>query len=166
MGRQVRGLEPDQWRRAGEILAMLGAKYPIFRERPLKPLAIGIGSHLSQSAAEMNLSEADIHLAMVRLTRSRSYLNAIAEGGARYDLDGEIAGEVKPTEARFAQTIIARRKARDAAIKAGQRSGEECPDAVSKSTATTRPDDGVTRLSAPEGDAAAGPRGDHGDKAA
>lgn len=150
MGWKIRGLDPEQWRRAAETLAVIGERYPIVIQRPMKPLAIGTGDRLSQVAAEMNLTEADIGFAMIRHTRSWPYLKAVAQGGARYSLDGEIEGEVEPSEAHFAQTVIAKRREREAAVEARSGSGRDRADRARDRFEATQGDAGFARV--PEAD--------------
>jgi len=51
---------------------------------------------------------------MVRVTRTSSYLAALARGGHRYDLDGGIAGEVSAQDRKTAAAILTARRAKRA----------------------------------------------------
>lgn len=118
---RVKGLVPEQYAAAGDILELLGARYPVLCAHPMKPLAIGTSDRLSECAAQLGLTHDDIQLAMIRHTRSRSYLASVAQGGARYNLAGKIEGEVDPSQAKAAQIIIDRREMKEAALAAQRR---------------------------------------------
>lgn len=107
-----RTLDRERWTEAGELLAILGARYPVLVARPTKPLAIGTGDRLKVGGAEIGLTEDQVDLAMVRITRTSSYLAALTRGGPRFDLDGEIAGEVSVPDRNIAAKVLAARRAR------------------------------------------------------
>ncbi|OZB20996.1 ProQ/FINO family protein, partial [Acidiphilium sp. 34-64-41] len=94
MAWQWRTLDRDKWNEASELLEIVAARYPVLVARPAKPLAIGTGDRLKTMRAEVGLTEEQADLVLVRVTRTSSYLAALARGGPRYDLEGEIAGEV------------------------------------------------------------------------
>lgn len=123
-----RTLDRERWAEAGELLAILGARYPVLVGRPTKPLAIGTGDRLKVGGAEIGLTEDQVYLAMVRITRTSSYLAALARGGPRYDLDGEIAGEVSAPDRNIAAKVLAARRERRKRNEAVSAAGSEGSD--------------------------------------
>lgn len=123
-----RTLDRERWSEAGELLTVLAARYPVLVERPTKPLAIGTGDRLKVGGAEIGLTEDQVDLAMVRITRTSSYLAALARGGPRYDLDGAIAGEVSAPDRNIAAKVLAARRARRQRNEAMLASGSEGND--------------------------------------
>jgi sRNA-binding protein len=144
MGWQVKTLDPEQYARAGDILERLGTRYPLFCDHPRKPLALGTGERLGDAAAQMGLTRDDIQLALIRHTRSLSYLIAVAQGGARYNLYGEIEGEVDPSQAIAAQSVIDRRREKERAAAVQRRADRaarkaaEVADSAAHETSFTR----------------------------
>jgi ProQ/FINO family. len=112
MAWQWRTLDRDKWNEASELLDIVAARYPVLVARPAKPLAIGTGDRLKTMRAEVGLTEEQADLVLVRVTRTSSYLAALARGGPRYDLEGEIAGEVSEAERKAAGAVLAARRAR------------------------------------------------------
>jgi sRNA-binding protein len=70
------------------------------RWRPHRPLKTGV--HLDLIATDI-LSQHEAWAALRSYAGRRMYLAAVAAGGARIGLDGEIAGEVTPAESAWAQ---------------------------------------------------------------
>ena len=112
MAWQWRTLDRDKWYEASELLDIVAARYPVLVARPAKPLAIGTGDRLKTMRAEVGLTEEQADLVLVRVTRTSSYLAALTRGGPRYDLEGEIAGEVSEAERKAAGAVLAARRAR------------------------------------------------------
>lgn len=73
-----------------------------------KPLKIGIGPEVLALAGVhpmlMDISRKKIRLALAFYTGANAYRKAVAQGGARYGLDGQPAGEVTPEQQEFAKT--------------------------------------------------------------
>jgi sRNA-binding protein len=160
---------------AGDILELLKARYPVLCAHPMKPLAIGTSDRLSECAAQLGLTRDDIQLAMIRHTRSRSYFASVAQGGARYNLAGEIEGEVDPSQAKAAQIIIDRRKMKEAADaarrraeRAAQKAAEEADPVAQEASPIRTPDLGEKKADEPRPaiTAPAVENTDAGDKAA
>jgi sRNA-binding protein len=112
MAWQWRTLDRDKWNEASELLDIVAARYPVLVARPAKPLAIGTGDRLKTMRADVGLTEEQADLVLVRVTRTSSYLAALARGGPRYDIEGEIAGEVSEEERKAAGAVLAARRAR------------------------------------------------------
>ena len=75
-----------------EIVAPLVEHWPeLFDRENRKPLKIGIMGDL---IATERVSKTKLKKAMTAWCRHRKYRTALAEGGARYGLDGQPAGEV------------------------------------------------------------------------
>jgi len=87
----------------------LVTQHPILAER--KPLALQI--HLQIREANPDLTKTQIRRAMWWLVHSKKYLQELAEGGARYNLDGTENGTVSDehqTNARDTLKLIQSRK--------------------------------------------------------
>lgn len=101
---------------------LLAEHYPeLFNLRAPKPLQINIHVSLAEDG---KMSKTKIRRALNFYVQQLSYIKAVAAGGARFGLQGEV-GTVKPEDAEHAKTRVAeieeRRKAkRDARRKAGQ----------------------------------------------
>ncbi len=97
----VSKLEPKQaaaWRRhkARQAVDWLRATWPHLFAGPV-PLAIGAGEEI-RAARPSHISNADIRAAIAKWVNSKPYLKALAKGGDRIGLDGEIAGQVTDGE--------------------------------------------------------------------
>ena len=104
------------------LLDTLCATFPVFQE--CRPLSLGIHKTICERMPDVK--PADLRLAMRVHTASTRYLKALAAGTARYDLDGQPAGEVTEEQrtvaseglkSRFAKAAE-RRKADEQARKA------------------------------------------------
>ncbi|MDD2878354.1 MAG: ProQ/FINO family protein [Acidiphilium sp.] len=113
-----RALVREEWAEASELLGLVAVRYPVLTARPAKPLAIGTSDRLKVGGAEIGLTEDQVNLVMVRLTRALSYLAALARGGPRYDLDGGISGEVSAKERKWAASVLTARRKRRAKAEA------------------------------------------------
>lgn len=75
-----------------ECLTKLAEHFPhLFRPDDPKPLAIGIHKSIRD---DIGLSGAKIRRGLREWTRSVAYLCALAEGGPRYDINGNVDGEI------------------------------------------------------------------------
>ena len=93
---------------AEQTLRMLIEKYPAFaREKPLK---IGIIDDLRAALPDINGTH--LYRAMTLHTNTVSYRRALAQGGPRYDLDGNVAGEVDAAQIAHAAARLARLEGR------------------------------------------------------
>jgi sRNA-binding protein len=73
-----------------------------------KPLKIGLGEEVMALAgvhpALADLSRTPIRRALKVYTGAAAYRKALAKGGPRYGLDGQVTGEVTPEQQTFART--------------------------------------------------------------
>lgn len=100
-------------RRQNPALQQLQALYPqLFGEQP-KPLKRGIFQDL-EAAQPGVFAPADLKLALGIHTRSTRYLNAVAQGMPRHDLDGQVVEQMAPEHVFHALVeVFRRRKPRD-----------------------------------------------------
>lgn len=91
------------------VLLQLAQWYPaLFGERPL-PLKLGIFQDLMDAHAPA-LESAALRTALTQHTRSMRYLNAIASGAQRHDLQGRPVQDVAPEHVLHALLTIHRRR--------------------------------------------------------
>lgn len=84
-----------------EIVAPLTEHWPeLFDRDNRKPLKIGI---IEELIATEKVSKTKLKKAMTAWCRHRKYRAALAEGGSRYGLDGQPAGEVTAEHQAFAK---------------------------------------------------------------
>ena len=84
------------------ILTQLIAISLTFREN--RPLAIGV--HKAINASHPEVDKQALKMTLKRYTASTKYLKAVAAGGARYDLDGNPAGEITPEQQKQANDAL------------------------------------------------------------
>jgi sRNA-binding protein len=124
-------------RTAPNIIDALATIFPLAftadRWRPHRPLKIGI--HLDLIATDI-LSLHEAWAALRSDAGRRMYLAAVAAGGARVGLDGEIAGEGTPAESAWAQKQLDQIDAAavTAAIKAAAAAAQRQAKASAKKT--------------------------------
>ena len=102
-------IKPPSDIRAKELDASLNA-FPIWRER--KPLAVNFERQIFQHVGKYHLS-ASKRVVMKLLewhTANRFYLQAVAEGGKRFNLDGSEADTIQDYEIAHALNKLAKRK--------------------------------------------------------
>lgn len=88
-----------------ECLALLAKEYPdLFRPDDPMPLAIGIHADMR---ADCGLSGAKIRRGLRTWTGSREYLLSLAEGGNRFDINGNVAGEISDAAIEGAREKLA-----------------------------------------------------------
>jgi ProP effector len=102
--------------RRNATLEALSATYPVFRDG--KPLALGI--HKVLLARQPELGKDNIRTALRIHTASTRYLKTLSQAEQRFDLDGQIAGEV--TEEQRAQALT---EVKERLRKANERRKEE-----------------------------------------
>jgi ProP effector len=114
------------------ILA-LAALFPVvFSAEPWRvhrPLKVGIGSDLVERGA---LGAREVNAALKRYVDRLMYQKCLAAGGARVDLEGNVAGEVSREQRCRAARLVARIKAHQQAEKAAAKAGAEGEGAVRK----------------------------------
>jgi hypothetical protein len=85
------------------LLQILAERFPaVFCTTPVKPLGKGIHSQLVAAIGHEFSSDA-IQKALDTYVRWDTYLQALARGGATYNLDGEVVGEVSERTSRRAR---------------------------------------------------------------
>lgn len=91
--------------RAQELDASLNA-FPVWLD--CKPLALGIEKQIFRHIAELHLSASKrvVEKLLYRHTHKPSYLQAVARGGNRWNLDGTEAGEIIQVERDHAAQIL------------------------------------------------------------
>lgn len=92
------------------LLDILKSSFLVFRE--YKPLAVGIHKAIREKLPEVD--ERQLREAMKRHTGSTRYLKGLTEGGDRFDLDANPAGEVTEEQREQAATTIRERFRKDA----------------------------------------------------
>lgn len=84
------GTERDEAQEHAFSLATLKERFPVFKD--FRPLAIGIHKAIRAMLPEVDAGQ--LKLAIKRHVGSTRYLKSISQGGSRFDLDGNPAGEV------------------------------------------------------------------------
>ena len=87
------------------LLDSLCETYPVLRE--CKPLALGIHKAIQARMPEVKADE--LRLAMRIHTASTPYLKALLVGKERFDLDGQVAGEVTDEHRQVADASLQER---------------------------------------------------------
>ncbi len=87
------------------VLETLFSQFAVFRDA--HPLAIGI--HKAIKARLPEIGDAPLRLALKTHTASTKYLKALANGTARFDLEGSATGEVTPEQRQQALDTIKER---------------------------------------------------------
>jgi ProP effector len=114
--------------RRNPLLDVLSADYAVFRD--CLPLALGI--HKTVKERKPDLEAPALRSAMRIHTASTRYLKALVTGKERFDLDGQVAGEVTEEQREVASAALLerfkkaaeRRKAEEQAKKAGLKAEE------------------------------------------
>ena len=109
-----------------EIRDALAALFPnAFSAEPWRvhrPLKVGIGNDL---VARGVLGARELNAALSRYVDRLMYQKCLAAGGARVDLDGNVAGEVSREQRCRAKRLVARFKARQLAEAAAAKAEPE-----------------------------------------
>ena len=98
------------------LLDELVQKFAVFREG--KPLALGI--HTAIVAQMPEASATQLRTALRIHTASTRYLKSLSQGGARFDLEGNPAGEVTAEQKELAANGLKERFRRGAELKREQ----------------------------------------------
>src|SRR4029077_17920485 len=100
-------------------IAALAALFPAaFSAEPWRthrPLKVGIGDEL---VARGVLGAREVNAALKQYVDRLKYQKCLAAGGARFDLEGNLAGEVSTQQRCRASRMVARIKARELAATA------------------------------------------------
>jgi len=112
-------------------IAALAALFPaVFSAEPWRahrPLKVGIGNDL---VARGVLGAREINAALKRYVDRLMYQKCLAAGGARVDLEGNVAGEVSREQRCRAERLVARIKAHQQAETAAAKAETESKEAV------------------------------------
>jgi ProP effector len=112
-------------------IAALAALFPAaFSAEPWqahRPLKVGIGNDL---VARGVLGAPDVNAALKRYVDRLMYQKCLAAGGARVDLEGNVAGEVSNEHRSRAERLVARIEARQLAETAAAKAAAESQKAV------------------------------------
>src|SRR6476659_8308505 len=93
-----------RWKSALRTLQVLKGKYPVFATG--KPLKIGIADDLRAALPDINATH--LQRAVAFHTSSISYQRALTQGGPRFDLDGNVSGEIDAQQIEHAKLKLAR----------------------------------------------------------
>src|SRR5438105_1836297 len=81
------------------------ARFPALLVTPPRPMKIGTFKQVLE-AVSPPLSRHDVSYVLTRHTSSRTYLEALAAGGDRYDAEGQPAGSVSDAHRKHAQLVL------------------------------------------------------------
>jgi sRNA-binding protein len=119
-------------------IAVLAALFPAaFAVEPWqahRPLKVGIGDEL---VARGVLGALEVNAALKEYVDRLMYQKCLAAGGARFDLEGNVAGEVSSGQRYRASRLVARIKARQLAEAAATKAQAESKAAVRRATTRT-----------------------------
>jgi ProP effector len=90
------------------IFAKLCERFPVFEPRqdePHKPLALKIREQIWHRWPDIDRDALSVTLRWY--TQRRMYLLSVIAGGNRYNLDGDAAGEITPSEIEYAKKLLA-----------------------------------------------------------
>jgi ProP effector len=113
------------------LIAELCKRFPVFEPRqnePHRPLALKIREQIWHRWPDVDRDALSVTLRWY--TQRRMYLLSVLAGGNRYNLDGNAAGEITPSEIEYAKKVLAsidakKLKAVDEAAANYQRQHEE-----------------------------------------
>jgi hypothetical protein len=93
-------------RQSRELKRIMAETFSVWRRR--RPLAIGIDDQIAAFVAEkdMDYSKRAIKKLLRRHAKHKSYLQNVARGGVRFDLDGTEAGKISPEEQDYARRAL------------------------------------------------------------
>lgn len=106
-----------------KVIEFLASRFPasFSVKGPAKPLKIGIFNEISERLGEEDdVSKTQVRHALRRYTNSWRYLEAVAKGGMRVDLDGQDAEALTEEHVQHAQAQLAESKQKFAEKKKAQ----------------------------------------------
>ena len=112
---------PGPARRPDPVLATLTSTFAVFRAG--LPLAIGI--HKAIKTRLPDVGEAALRMTLKAYTASTKYLKAVANGKQRFDLDGQVAGDITPEQRAQALTTLKERFRKAAEQKRAEQAAQE-----------------------------------------
>jgi ProP effector len=113
--------ESKPLRPANPILVSLTSTFPVFRD--CQPLSIGIHKAIKERLPD--IGEGSLRMALKGYTASTKYLKAIANCNQRFDLDGNLAGEVTAEQRQQALATIKDRFRKAAERKKAEQESKE-----------------------------------------
>jgi sRNA-binding protein len=111
------------------LAALFPAVFSAEPSRVHRPLKVGIGDDL---VARGVLGAREVNAALKRYVDRLMYQKCLAAGGARVDLEGNVAGEVSSEHRCRAESLVARIKARQLAEAAEAKAEAESERAVGR----------------------------------
>jgi ProP effector len=105
-------------------LEMLSATFPVFRD--CLPLAVGIHKVIKEKLPDIDAGQ--LRAAMKIHTASTKYLKVLSQGTSRFDLDGNVAGEVTPEQRKQATDGLRERFRKGAERKKAEQQEKERQD--------------------------------------
>jgi sRNA-binding protein len=109
------------------LAAMSPAAFSAETWQEHRPLKVGIGNDL---AARGMLGKREVNAVLKRYVDPLMYQKCLAAGGARVDLEGNVAGEVSNEHRSRAERLVARIEARQLAETAAAKAAAESEKAV------------------------------------
>lgn len=106
---------------ARELLKQIRASFPVFRDN--KPLAIGIDKQIH--AQMQGVEKKVLRIALGLHTNTTQYLKSVEKAGARFNLDGSLAGEVEESHRVHASETLSARFKKSLQQKKAQREAEK-----------------------------------------
>src|SRR5215467_6564868 len=104
------------------LAALFPAAFSAGPSQAHRPLKVGIGNDL---VARDVLGAREVNAALKRYVDRLMYQKCLAAGGARVDLEGNVAGEVSREQRRRAERLVARIEARQLAESAAAKGEAE-----------------------------------------
>jgi ProP effector len=111
---------------ARSLLKELQEKFPAFRD--YLPLSIGVDKQLVAQIPDLDRKV--LRIALGLHTNSSRYLKVMAKATSRFDLDGNVAGEVTEAHRTHASEILRERFKKDAEQRKAKREAEEAEAAA------------------------------------
>jgi len=116
---------PSPAQAARALLKQLQADFPVFRQA--KPLSIGIDKQLIGKLPDVNRKILRIALGMH--TNSTRYLKAMEKAAERYNLEGNVDGEVSETHRTHAAEVLRERQKKEAEQRRVERAAQQAEQA-------------------------------------
>lgn len=106
------GMNRRQWKNFKHMRRVLALWPELFDLDNPKPLRVGVLDDLMQdiSARNLTIGAGVLKAAIASYTRRIRYQKALAAGGARYDLNGQLCGEITPEQQQEAADALKKAK--------------------------------------------------------
>ncbi|EAA7986692.1 prop effector [Salmonella enterica] len=107
-----KGTNRRQWKNFKHMRRVLASWPELFDLDNLKPLKVGVLDDLLQDVTARNLTigAGGLKAAIASYTRRIRYQKALAAGGARHDLNGQLCGEITPEQQHEAADTLKKAK--------------------------------------------------------